>query len=204
MNRTPQSGRTLTLTPTREDLRIAWLTALAIAIHVAESALPSPLPGAKPGLANVVTLAVLFLYGWRAAVWVSLLRVLVGSLLLGTFLTPAFALSLSGALASLAVLGAALALSRGLARLSPGLHLGPVGMALLAALAHMGGQFLCAYAFFIPHQGLFTLLPPLMTLAAFFGFASGLVVAAMLPHLESQPPRAAAAPEVQDGEGLRP
>ncbi|MFQ5488479.1 MAG: Gx transporter family protein, partial [Gammaproteobacteria bacterium] len=123
----PNDQQTVIITTTRQDHRIAWLTALAIAIHIAESVLPSPLPGVKPGLANVVTLTVLFLYGWSAAVWVSLLRVLVGSLLIGTFLTPTFALSLSGALASLVVLG--------LGTLLPGRGLGPVGFALLASLA---------------------------------------------------------------------
>ena len=167
----------LLLTTTPQDHRIAWLAALAIAIHIAESALPSPLPGVKPGLANVITLTVLLLYGWRAAVWVSLLRVLVGSVLIGTFLTPTFVLSLSGALASLAALG--------LGSLLPGRGLGPIGYALLAALAHMGAQFLTAYALFIPHAGLFALLPPLMTMAAASGLAGGLIVQAMLPHLEA-------------------
>ena len=46
----------LSVPTTRQDHRIAWLTALAITIHIAESALPSPLPGIKPGLANVVTI----------------------------------------------------------------------------------------------------------------------------------------------------
>ncbi len=39
---------------TAEDHRIAWLTALAITIHIMESALPAPVPGLKPGLANVI------------------------------------------------------------------------------------------------------------------------------------------------------
>src|SRR3990172_3945315 len=88
----------------REDHRIAWLTALAVTIHMVESAFPSPLPGVKPGLANVITILVLLQYGWRIAAWVSLLRVVVGSLLLGSFLSPTFMLSLSGALASIAAL----------------------------------------------------------------------------------------------------
>ncbi|MGH8479676.1 MAG: Gx transporter family protein [Gammaproteobacteria bacterium] len=44
---------------TAEDARSAGLAARAIAIHVVEANLPSPLPGVKPGLANVVTLAAL-------------------------------------------------------------------------------------------------------------------------------------------------
>ena len=87
----------ITVPTTRQDHRIAWLTALAITIHIAESALPSPLPGIKPGLANVVTIVALVQYGWGTAAWVALLRVLIGSLLIGTFLSPTFLLSLAGA-----------------------------------------------------------------------------------------------------------
>lgn len=166
------------LQPTRSDLRIAWFAALAIAIHMAEAAIPSPLPGAKPGLANVVTIAVFWLYGWKAAVWVGGLRVIVGSLLLGTFLTPTFALSLAGAVASLFALG--------LASLLPGRGLGPIGLCLLAACTHMLAQFELAYWLFIPHPGLFVLLPVLMTMATVFGLLSGLVTSGLLARLASE------------------
>jgi heptaprenyl diphosphate synthase len=170
-----------TLSITREDHLVAWLAALAITIHIAESALPSPLPGVKPGLANVVTLVVLARYGFRVAVWVALLRVLVGSLLLGTLFSPTFFLSLSGALASLAVLGVAAGWS---ARL-PAWGLGPVGYGVLAAMAHMAGQFLTAYVLFIPHPGLFTLLPVLMTLSVPLGLVSGMIALAVIKRLDT-------------------
>lgn len=169
----------LTLTTQRDDHRIAWLAALAIAIHVLESAFPSPLPGVKPGLANVVTIAVVVLYGWRSACWVVLLRVLVSSLLLGTFLSPTFILSLSGALASLAILAPT--------RLLPQAF-GPLGLSLLAAMAHIGGQFLVARLLFIPHDGLFHLLPPLMTFAVIFGIVNGMIVAVMTRQLSPTAP----------------
>lgn len=161
---------------TREDYRIAWLAALAITIHIAESALPSPVPGAKPGLANVVTIVCLCLYGWNSAAWVSLLRVLVGSLMLGTFLSPTFALSLSGAVASLVVLW--------LASKLPGRGFSPVGYSLLAAMAHMAAQFGVAYALFIPHQGLFHLLPVLLTIAVIFGLTSGIIAKHVIDRIE--------------------
>jgi len=175
----------LSVQPDRTDHRIAWLAALAITIHIAESALPNPLPGVKPGLANVVTIAVLCLYGWRMAAWVSLLRVLVGSLLLGTFLSPTFVLSLAGALASITTLGAASALS---AHLLPGRGLGPAGYSLLAAMAHIAGQFYSAYWLFIPHAALFTLLPVLMTLAVILGLINGIITRTMLQRLSPSSP----------------
>lgn len=83
-----------TLTLTADDHRIARLTAAAIAIALVESAVPSPLPGVKPGLANIITLLVLLRYDWVTAAWVTLLRVLAVSLLIGQFLAPGFVLSL--------------------------------------------------------------------------------------------------------------
>lgn len=132
-------------------MRIAYLAAFAITIHIFEAVIPSPFPGVKPGLANVITIATLLIYGWKAAVWVSLLRVLVGSLLIGTFLSPTFAMSLAGAIASIVVLGFSWKLFKN--------RLGAVGYSILAAFAHMAGQFLLAYQLFIPNPGLFKLLP---------------------------------------------
>jgi heptaprenyl diphosphate synthase len=157
---------------TIEDHRIAWLAALAITIHIIESTIPAPLPGLKPGLANVITIIVLLQFGWSAAAWVSLLRVLCGSLLLGTFLTPAFVLSLGGALAAIATLWFAIRL--------PGRGFGPVGFSTLAALSHMTGQFTLAWLLFIPHPALWRLFPVLLTAALLFGIVSGIIAGAVV------------------------
>lgn len=168
---------------TRDDHLIAGFTALAITIHIAESALPSPLPGIKPGLANVVTLLVLCRYGWKMAAWVSLLRVLLGSILIGTFLSPTFFLSVAGALASVAVLGVLVLVSR----ILPSWAAGPVGLGVAAALAHMSGQFWLAYTLFVPHSGLLTLYPLLMSLAAILGLFSGWLTHSVLSRLNNAP-----------------
>lgn len=161
---------------TRDDHRVAWFTALAITIHIAESALPSPLPGIKPGLANVITVAVLMRFGWRLAAWVNLLRVFAGSLLIGTFLSPTFILSLSGALASTVTLV--------LLNQLPGRGCGAIGYSVASAMVHTFAQFLVAYHLFIQHEGLFRLLPLLMTAALIFGVISGLVTIILLEHLK--------------------
>ncbi|MFP4160650.1 MAG: Gx transporter family protein [Ectothiorhodospira sp.] len=165
----------LTLTTTRDDHRIAWLSALAIAVHILETALPSPLPGVKPGLANVITVLVLVSLGWRAALWVTALRVLAGSLVIGTFLSPTFWLSAAGAACSLLALGAAHRLA--------GRALSPLGLSVLAALAHMQGQFLLAWLVLIPHPALLTLLPVLLSFALIFGLLSGTMASMMHQRL---------------------
>lgn len=157
----------LRLNASVEDYRVAKLAALAIGIHVLETAIPSPIPGVKPGLANIVTLLVFALYGLRFAAWVSLLRVFVGSLIIGTFLSPTFLLSLSGAIASLAVLYIYSRLSFS--------GLSVFGLAILMAFAHMSAQMIMVYWFFIPHDALFALSPVFMTAALFFGAMNGYI-----------------------------
>ncbi len=158
---------TKTLETTRDDHLVAWLAALAITIHILESALPSPIPGIKPGFANMVTVAALILFGWRTAAWVAFLRVIVGSIMVGTFLSPTFVMSASGATASIIVLGIAYRL--------PVITFSAIGYAVLAALAHMATQFWVAYLLFIPHDGLFNLLPIFMTAALIFGITTGVI-----------------------------
>jgi heptaprenyl diphosphate synthase len=152
---------------THEDHRIAWLTALAISIHILESAIPSPLPGFKPGLANVITIAVMIEFGWHTSAWVSFLRVVCGSLLLGTFLSPAFVLSLGGATFSITALWFASRL--------PGQGFSAIGFSVLASLAHMTGQFTLAWLLFIPNTALWRLFPVLLTVALLFGIVSGII-----------------------------
>lgn len=160
------------ITADASDLRIARYATAATVLSVAEAAIPTPLPGVKPGLANIVVLLVLSRHGWREAAWVALLRVLAGSLLLGQFMAPGFFLSLAGSLASLAVLAVA-------ARL-PARWFGPVSLSILAAFAHIGGQLLLARLWLVPHEGLWALSPVFAAAALLFGTINGLVTARLL------------------------
>ena len=163
------------LTATPDDHRIAKLAAAAIGLTLVEAALPSPIPGVKPGLANIITLAVLTRFGLRAAIWVGLLRVVAGSLLIGTFLSPTFFLSFAGALTSLAALAAAHTL--------PARLFGPVTYSVLAAFAHLGGQLALVYFWLIPHAGVAYLLPLFAGAALLFGTLNGIAAAYLLARL---------------------
>ncbi|GHD61610.1 Gx transporter family protein [Jeongeupia chitinilytica] len=164
------------LRPGPDDVHVARLAAAAIALAVLEAGIPSPIPGIKPGLANIVTLYALVRHGWRVAAWVSMLRVFGGAILLGGFLSPGFALSLAGGVASLAVLAAAQYLPRR--------WFGVVSLSLLAAFAHIAGQLLLARLWLIPHDGLKHLVPLFVIAAWGFGLVNGLIAA----HLLEDPP----------------
>ena len=165
----------IALTTTPEDHRIARLAAAAIGLALIDAAITLTLPGVNPGLAYIVTLAVLAHYGWAAAAWVSGLRVIAGGLLLGQFLTPGFFMSLTGAVLSLLVLALAIRLPRRL--------FGPVSWSILAAFAHIGGQLLLARLWLIPHDGLFYLVPLFSSAALGFGIINGLIAARLLQEM---------------------
>lgn len=167
---------TIEIRPSADDARIARFAAAAIVLAVAEAAIPLPLPGVKPGLANIVILIVLLQWGWRDAVWVALLRVFAGSLLLGQFFAPGFFLALAGSLASLATLGLAMHLPR---------HwFGPVSLSIFAAFAHIGGQLILARLWLVPHDGIFYLVPVFALAATAFGLVNGLVAGHFLRELK--------------------
>lgn len=166
------TASTIELKATLEDRRIAALAAAGIGLTLAEAAIPLPIPGIKPGLANIVTLLVLYRYGWRMAAWVSLLRIVAGALFLGTFLTPTFVLSLAGGLVSLGLLALAVRL--------PQAWFGPVGLSLLAAFAHIATQLAVVDLWLMPQVSLQGLLPWFLAAAWLTGLVNGLVVARMM------------------------
>jgi heptaprenyl diphosphate synthase len=158
---------TINIKTTEEDHHIAKLTALAIGLHILETVIPSPLPGVKPGIANIVTLYVLYEYGFATAAWVSLLRVFASSLLLGQFLSPTFVLSLSGAVLSLGVLF--------LAQHLPKKYFSAITLSICAAFAHIAGQLIVVRLWLIPHTGVAYLIPIFALAALFFGLINGLI-----------------------------
>lgn len=168
-SRIPNPQSLILLHTTAEDHRVARMAAVALGLALLEGAIPSPLPGVKPGIANIVTLIVLARYGWRTAAWVSLLRVLAGSLLFGNFMTPGFFLSLAGALLSLMVLA--------LAQHLPTRWFGPVSHSIFAAFAHITGQMAVVYLWLIPHAGIAYLIPFFAMAALIFGTINGLIAA---------------------------
>ena len=164
--------KTTHITTTAEDHHIAKLTALAIGLHILEAVFPSPLPGVKPGIANIVTLFVLYEYGFITAAWVSLLRVFASSLLLGHFLSPTFVLSLSGALLSLAALY--------VAQYLPKKYFSAISLSIIAAFAHIAGQLIMVRLWLIPQTGVGYLVPVFALAALVFGMMNGLITARLI------------------------
>jgi len=162
----------------RRMVLLAFFVAIASVLHVVEAwlPLPFPVPGIKLGLANVVSLLVISFYGWRAAVVVAVLRVMIGSLFGGTIFGPAFAMSMGGALVSTMVMGYTYQYHR------PTISV--VGISIIGAVFHNAAQIVVA-ALLVVSAGLLWYLPYLILFAVLSGTGTGFTVAyilAKMPH----------------------
>jgi heptaprenyl diphosphate synthase len=156
--------------------RLALFAAAATLLFLFERLLPNPLPFVRLGLANVVTLIVLFAHGFRAAAWVLLLRLLLGGFFAGTLLGPQFLLATAGSASSLVVMGIAA-------------HFGsriwsPLGVSVLGATTHAVAQLVVVAALFAAGHGVFLLLPLFLGIALLTGASTGVVADIVLARLD--------------------
>lgn len=103
LDRSRKSG----VTGTKKVVLLSLFLAIAGILHIVEGWVPIPLPvpGVKLGLANVVSLIVIGVFGWRDAFYLGIARVCLGSLFAGTLMGPTFFMSLSGAVFSIGMMG---------------------------------------------------------------------------------------------------
>ena len=160
----PSSGK-LTI----HDLtQLGVLLAAAIALRLAETSLAwlLPLPGAHLGLANTVTIIVLYLYGVQKGALFLAARLLLTGLLFTGLLTPGFLIGLGGAV--LSFIGMALAVKYQ--------WFSTVGVGLLGAFLHNCGPVVVAVcAMMTPAMIPYRPLPIAISIptARFTGFLAG-------------------------------
>jgi len=160
-----------------DKYRIALLSAYAIALHGFESLLPSPIPWLRLGLANIITLVALYLYGIRVAMMVTLIRVTVSSLFTGTFLGPSFMLSMGGGVTSTLAMGYVLSYAPRL--------FSPIGLSVIGALFHNSAQLLLAYVFIIQRIGAILLITPfIILLGVVTGTVNGIIANFIMQNLK--------------------
>ncbi len=142
------------------------LTAAAIVIAVLESFIPSVgIPGVKLGLANIVILIILYELGIWEAIVVNLLRVLVVSLVRGTFLSMGFLMSLTGCVLSLGIMILFYLLIK---------KFSIIGVSVIGSLFHVLGQVIIAMIF-LGSAYIFLYLPVIAISAIITGVFVGIV-----------------------------
>ena len=160
------------LSAARRVVLVGLLTALALALSFAEGVLPLPgfLPGAKVGLANLVTLLALYLFPeWHDAALVLCLRVVLGSVFTGG---GAFWYSAVGA-----------ALSFALMCFLRRLGLSLVAVSAAGGIAHNVGQ-LAAAMLVLRTAALIVYAPLLVAAGLLAGLAVGLLAAGVAARLK--------------------
>lgn len=160
----------------QDKYRVAVLAAYALALHGFEYLLPTPIPWLRLGLANIITLVALSLYGFSTAMSVTLIRVILASIFTGTFLGPAFLLSFSGGVSSTAAMGLVLVAQKNL--------FGPVGLSLIGALFHNIAQLTLAYFLFIQRIEAIVIISPIVIfIGVLTGFANGVVADILIKNI---------------------
>ncbi len=161
----------------QDNLRIAILSAFAIGLHALERLIPSPVPWLRFGFANIIILLSLILYGFRVGIMITLIRILVGSILVGTFLGPGFLLSFSGGIVSTTAMYACLRLFRA--------SISAFGLSIIGAFFHNLTQLAVAYALFIRRlDAVLYLAPVILFIGIITGSINGVATLAIIKRLK--------------------
>lgn len=152
--------------------RISVLIALATSLSIIESFIPiynGMIPGIKLGLANVAILLTLYIYGFREAFFVSVMRVfIVGMIRTGLF-NSIFLFSLSGAILSAVAMSGAKKTTK----------LSIVGVSVVGSLFHAVGQIIIA-AVLIDNANVFYYLPWILL----FSLPAGIIIGKITDSLQ--------------------
>ena len=144
---------------------LANFLAIAIVLNIIESSINLiPVPGAKLGFANVVTLIVIYVYSFKDGMILTISRVLLVSILSGRLLGPTFYMSLSGAVVSTIAMGFFKHLN----------FFGVLGVSVLGSIFHTIGQII-AGIFVIGSLLVLAYLPIMLFLAIPAGILTGII-----------------------------
>jgi heptaprenyl diphosphate synthase len=144
----------------------AMLLALAVVVHTIEAMLPVTVGWFRLGLANIVGLSTLYILGFRSAMFVTIGRIFLGSLISGQLGGPGFVLALSGGVLSMAGMG--------LAHRFAGKFLSPVGVSVVGALLHNAGQLAAAFFVNKTNDAVIFLVPVMIVAGIITGVVNGL------------------------------
>ena len=157
---------------TRKVVHMGMLIALAMVLSFIESQIPAfiAVPGLKLGLANIAVVFALYRLGFREALGVSLIRVVLSAILFGSVVSALY--SAAGAVLSLA----------GMALLKKTGFFGTVGVSVSGAVLHNLGQIGIA-CLILRTQALVYYLPFLILSAVAAGVVIGIVSAVLVERL---------------------
>lgn len=162
----------------RKIIFLAIMISISIVLSIVESMISVTLfiiPGVKLGLANIITLVVLYIYGGKEAFVVSILRIFIVSLIYSGLFTPTSLMSLAGGLIAYLTM---IAIKR-----IPKLSI--VSVSVMGALMHMVGQIGMAIVV-LDTPTLIYYLPYMILISIPTGLLTGLVGRKMIDIFHNQ------------------
>ncbi|HHY04931.1 MAG TPA: Gx transporter family protein [Thermoanaerobacterales bacterium] len=143
---------------------LSLLVTFAIALHIIENMLPVllPVPGAKLGLANIISLLAISLFGLKEGMIINVLRCIMGALLSGSMSSLIY--SLFGAVTSTLVMSFFYKYYKGTFSL--------VGISIIGGISHNLAQITIA-SLILSTYSLYLYLPFLMVIGLLTGLLTG-------------------------------
>ena len=151
----------------RKLTHLSMLLATSVVLNIIESVIPvlgNIIPGSKLGLANIVILFIIYIYGFKDAIFVSIMRVLLVGILRTGLFNITFFFSLGGAIFSVIIM----AITHRFTKLSV------VGVSIIGAISHSIGQIIVAISF-LNAPNLIYYLPYLLILSIPTGIITGMI-----------------------------
>lgn len=158
----------------RKMIYLSLLVTFGLALHVIENMIPVPfpIPGAKLGLANIISLLAIVMYGVKEGLTVNILRCLIGALLTGSMASLLY--SLSGAILSTLMMALFYKYFKKVFSL--------VGISIVGGVTHNFTQVTVA-GIVLSTFGLYVYLPFLMIIGLFTGFFTGIAATFICQNL---------------------
>lgn len=155
---------------TKKLALFGMLVALAFLFSYIENLIPLPLPtGIKPGTANVVVLCALCMLGWKEAILLSFVRILLSGFAFGISTVP---YSVAGAVFSLS----------GMFLLKRSGKFGLTGISVVGSVCHNLGQTLVAMLLLGTNMAFY--FPVLLFAGIFAGILVGVLSALVLKRIQ--------------------
>ncbi len=158
---------------TKKLVTLAVTVSVAMILSFVESRIPAfvAIPGVKVGLANIAVIFALYKMGWREAIAVSVIRVLLVALLFGSVVSLAY--SIAGAIISLSLM----ILLRKIGIFTE------VAVSVVGGITHNIGQILIAFLL-LETKVVFYYLPFLMVSGVIAGIAVGVAAALLIKRIK--------------------
>ena len=159
-------------------LYLSVFTAVGLSLFVFESLIPHPIPWLRLGLGNMAGLLALVLFGVKEAYLVTVLRIFLGSLILGTFMSPVFLFALVGGIMAITIMSSVYRFTSGLFSI--------VGVSISGAVTHSLIQLFLAWALIVKQNEIFIFLWTFLLNGLVTGSITGYIASILKMQLQKK------------------